>query len=114
MRLRCEVKDSIDLVTLQTIDHILWTCHVSVHEAEVRLILQQARIVPRAAVVELVEGDNSVRRWILRHQMSDEPRGDEAFTSGDQNVVDIWERVEATLSSEYWCVSPKPVIREEP
>jgi hypothetical protein len=57
-----EVEDGVDVVFLQTFDHVGGDGHISVEEVEVSqlLRLQQARIVERAAIVEFVKGYNVV------------------------------------------------------
>lgn len=47
MRVRGEVEHSVDVVLLQTLDHVAWDCNVAVEEAEVAQLSrsQHARIV---------------------------------------------------------------------
>jgi hypothetical protein len=51
------MEGDVDVVLLQTPDHIARNCHVAVEEVEVSQLsrLQQARIVERAAIVEFVK-----------------------------------------------------------
>jgi len=62
MRVRSEVEYGVDVVLLQTLDHVARDCHVPVEEAEIAQLsrLKHARIVERAAIVELVKGHDVV------------------------------------------------------
>jgi hypothetical protein len=64
---RSEVEDGVDVVLLQTPDHVDSHGHIAVEEVEVSqlLRLQQARIVERAAIVEFVEGNDVVMSLIF-------------------------------------------------
>jgi hypothetical protein len=67
------VEDSIDLISPQTFDDISPTRYIAMEECEVRSRFQHARVVPRATVVQLVEGDDSIMVGILGHQMPNKP-----------------------------------------
>jgi hypothetical protein len=72
--MRREVEDGINIVLLQAFDHVARYGDIAVKEAEVRLRLQHARIVQRAAVVELVEGNNVVCVGIFDGKVAHQPR----------------------------------------
>ena len=71
---RREVEDGVNVVLLQAFDHVAWNRDIAVEEAEVRLRLQHAGIVQRAAVVELVEGNNVVGVGIFDGKVAYKPR----------------------------------------
>lgn len=73
MRVRRKMEYGVDVVFLQALDDIAWNRHIAVEEAEIRLRLQHARIIQRAAVIELVEGDHVVVVRIFDGQVAYEP-----------------------------------------
>lgn len=73
MRVRRKVEYGVDVVFLQALDHIARNRHIAVEEAKIRLRLQHARIVQRAAVVELVEGYHVVVVRIFDGQVAYQP-----------------------------------------
>jgi hypothetical protein len=74
VRMRGEVEDRINIVLLQAFDHITGYGDIAVKEAEIWLRLQHARIVQRAAIVELVEGNNVVGVGIFDGKVARKPR----------------------------------------
>jgi hypothetical protein len=86
MRMRSEVKDGIDVVFLQAPDHIARDGDIAVEEAEIRLRLQHARVVQRAAIVEPVERYDVVCVGILGGQVAHKPRSTVCiFGAGEQD-----------------------------
>ena len=79
MRMRSEMKDGVDVVFLQAPDHVAWCGDIAVEEAEVRLRLQHARIVQRAAIVQLVKGHNVVVVGIFDGKVAHKPRSTVVF-----------------------------------
>jgi hypothetical protein len=55
VRLRREVEDGVDLVLAKHAFHVGWRCDVAIFESEVRLIVEDSRIIQSRAVVELVK-----------------------------------------------------------
>lgn len=79
MRMRSQVKDGVNVVFLQAPDHVGGCGDIAVEEAEVRLLFQHARIVQRAAVVELVERHDVVGVGIFDGQVAHKPRSTVVF-----------------------------------
>lgn len=75
VRLRGEMHNHVDLELAQAAQDILPLRHVAVEEGEVRPALEHAGVVARAAVVQLVEGDDVVGARILCGEVSDDPGG---------------------------------------
>lgn len=73
--LSSEMDNNVDLELPQTAQHILSLRHVAVEEGEVRAAFQHPRVVPRAAVVELVEGDDIVCIRVFGREVPNDPRG---------------------------------------
>lgn len=107
------MENGIDAVGLQTAQHIPAVHDVAVEEAEVGKSQQLARVVERTAVVEFVEADNVVRVRVFGYEVSDEPRGDEAFSSGDEDVAYVREGLEGGVAGQEGSVFPAAVVEEE-
>jgi hypothetical protein len=75
VRVGGEVEDGVDVVLLQTFDHVGGDGNIAVEEVEVAqlLRLQQAGIVERAAVVEFVETDDVVVALVFDGQVAYKP-----------------------------------------
>jgi hypothetical protein len=86
VRMRSKVEDGIDVVFLQAPDHVAWYGDIAVEEAEIRLRLQHARIVQRAAIVELVERHNVVVVGVFDGKMAHKPRSAVVFLA----LVSLW------------------------
>lgn len=69
-----QVEDRVYLMHTHASRHIRKIRDIAMEEFEVWPALQHTRIVPRAAIVELVERDHIVSIGILDYKMSDEPR----------------------------------------
>jgi hypothetical protein len=80
MRLRCEVKNGVNLVLAKHAFHVGWRCDVAIFKREVFLLIEDPRVVEGRAVVELVERDDVVMARICENEMADEPTGT-AFVS---------------------------------
>lgn len=79
MRVGREVEDGVDAVIPEALQHVAWPCYIAVEEAEIWLRLQHARIVQRAAVIQLVEGYDVVMVGILDCQVAHQPRATVLF-----------------------------------
>lgn len=105
MRMRREMEHGIYVVLLQTSDHVFRSSHIAVKEVEIRLRLQHARIVERAAVVEFVERYDVVVIRVLDRQVADKPRATVIFLARSAGV---WlygtEAVFAVIRDAYLCL----------
>lgn len=105
MRVRGEMEHGIYAVLLQASDHVFRSSHIAVKEAEIRLRLQHARIVERAAVVEFVERYDVVVVRILDCQVADKPRATVIFLARSAGV---WlygtEAVFSVIRYAYLCL----------
>ncbi len=73
MGLSRQVEDGVDLVSSQTFDNICPTRYVAMEEGKVRSSFQHARVVPRAAVIQLVERNDCIVIRVLGYQVSNKP-----------------------------------------
>jgi hypothetical protein len=71
--LRGEVEDGVNIVPLQAVYHLRWVGDVALVEAEVSPLVERPRVVERAAIIELVEGDDVVRVRVCDGQVADQP-----------------------------------------
>lgn len=90
MRVGREVEDGIDAVISEALQHVTWSRHIAVEEAEIRLRLQHASIVQRAAVIQLVEGYDVVMVGILYCQVAHQPRATVLFLAQSAAAICIW------------------------
>jgi hypothetical protein len=74
MCVRRKVEDGVDVVLLQAFDHVARYSDIAVKEAEVRFRLQHSGIVQRAAIVQLVKGNNVVGVGIFDGKVAYKPR----------------------------------------
>jgi len=72
VRLGGEVKNSVNLETLQARQNLTRLCDISVAKGEIWLVVNGHGVQHRRAVVELVEGDNSVL-WVRQDEMPYQP-----------------------------------------
>ena len=75
VRLRGKVEDGIDVVALEAVHHLGRVRYVALVEGEVAPLVEDARVVERRAVVELVKGHDVVRVRVRQGQVSHEPAG---------------------------------------
>ncbi len=68
--LRGKVEDGIDVVSLQTVHDFGGVRDVAMVEAEISFVVENAGIVQRRTVVQLVEGDDIVGIWVCQNEMS--------------------------------------------
>jgi len=79
VRMRSKMEDGIDVVFLQAPDYVAWNSDIAVEEAEIRLRLQHARMVQRAAIVELVKRHDVVVVGVFDGKMAHKPRSTVVF-----------------------------------
>lgn len=72
--MRREMENRVDVVLLQAFYHVARYGNIAMKEAEIRLRLQHARIVQRAAIVELVERHDVVGVGIFDGKVAYKPR----------------------------------------
>jgi hypothetical protein len=122
MSVRSQVKDGVYLKTLQAVYHILLTGHIAVDETKIRESLQQAGVVPGAAIVQFIEGHDPVRMLILGHEVAHQPGSanlisnvcnksssigiHEALSSGHQYIPHVRERIKRAFARQNRCLSP--------
>ena len=66
-----KVEDGIDVESAKTCEHVSVPCYVTVDKGKVGPALQHSRVVPRATIVQFVEGYDVVRSRVLGHQVTD-------------------------------------------
>lgn len=71
--MRREVENRVNVVLLQAFYHVARYGNIAVKEAEIRLRLQHASIIQRAAIVELVKGNNVVSVGIFDGKVAYKP-----------------------------------------
>jgi len=71
--LRGEVEDGVNIVALEAVHDLRGVRDVAMVEGEVSLIVQDAGIVERCAVVQLVEGDDVVGIGVCERQVTYQP-----------------------------------------
>ena len=70
VRLRSEMEDGVDVEFAKALEDVGRLCHIAVEEVEVRPSFEHPRVVPRAAIVQLIERDNIVRMRVLFNEMA--------------------------------------------
>lgn len=128
--LSSEMKYRIDVELAKTLENVGGLGDIAVEETKIWPPFQHPRVVPRTAIIQLVEGYNIVRFWVLRNEVAHQPGGTasdqielvfgsercshKAFSTCHQYVLYIWQGCERTLSSQQRCVSPESIVYEEP
>lgn len=73
VRLGSEMEDGVDVEFAKALQDIGRLCHITVKEVEVWPPFEHPRVVPRAAVVQLIERDHIVRMRVLFNEMAYQP-----------------------------------------
>ena len=73
MRLCCEVEDGVDPISYQALQDLFWIGDISANKREILPAVETSDIVERRAVVQFIEAEDVIRRFVGDREMSHKP-----------------------------------------